>query len=184
MRTHLHPRFTVSFIVACILQSTHAAIIVGSPLVTLEIPFVLNSAFTPSKPPGLSQWLLRYGDDRVDIGDIFRFRLFEDSLADVAILDVGYDGTSAQNGFLALFGPSQHFQDLQGLLVIDLYKGSVTIDRLFAETYVSGKRYLFSKNIDIALVPEPAVGIMLVIGVSYLLLRRRSSCVVQSTKNV
>ena len=172
MHIHLRPRFTISFIMACILQSTNAAIIVGSPLVTLEIPFVLNSAFTPSNPPALSQWLLRYGDDRVDIGDIFRFRLFEDSLADVAILDVGYDGTSAQNGFLALFGRSQHFQDLQGLLVIDLYKGSVTIDRLFAETYVSGKRYLFSKSIDVTLVPEPAVGIMVVTGVSYLLLRR------------
>ena len=177
MRILFHPLFPASLVAACMIQSTCAATIVGSPRDTLEILFVLDSAFTPSSPPPRSQWLLRYGDDRVDIGDILRFRLFEDSREDDPILEVEYDGTYAQNGFLGLFGQSDHFQDLQGLLVIDLYEGSVSIDRLFAETYVSGKRYLFSESIGITLVPEPEVGIMVVIGGSFLLLRGRSPCV-------
>ncbi len=171
MRIHW-PSFAALLTVACTVHSTNAAVITGSPLVTIEIPLTLSPAFTPPKPYEQSRWSLSYGDDKVHFGDILRFRVFENGLADVPILDFTHDGTHEMNGFFGLYGQSEHFQDLQGLLVLDLYAGSVTIDRFFAETYVNGQRYAFSKILNTSLVPEPSASIMLVIGGSYLLLRR------------
>jgi hypothetical protein len=165
------------------MHSTNAAVITGSPLVTIEIPLTLSPAFTPPKPYEQSRWSLSYGNDKIHFGDILRFRLFEDGVADVPILDFTHDGTHEMNGFFGLYGQSEHFQDLQGLLVLDLYAGSVTIDRFFAETYVNSQRYAFSKVLDINIVPEPSASIMLVIGGSFLLLRRRPPRVAQSTRN-
>ena len=162
-----------ALLAACVIESANAAAIVGNPRDVLEIEFILTAVQFPSPPrPQGSHWALSYGDDRVDIGDILRFRLFEDSRADEPNLDVYYDGTYTGNGFLGFFGPSDHFQDLQGLLLIELYEGSVSIDSIFAETYLSGERYMDSRSIDVTLVPEPSVGFLLSIGIGFLLCRR------------
>lgn len=159
---------------AAVSLPANAATVVDAPQETLEIEFLLTSAFTPTNPPSVSQWVLQFGDDRVDVGDVLTFRLFEDTRADEPILSSEYDGTRFQNGFLGIFGPSEHFQDLQGLLVIELYEGSVTVDRLFAETYVDGQRYLFSERIDVTLIPEPGTGFLVALGVVAVVCRRRN----------
>ena len=115
--------------------------------------------------------MIQYGDDRVDIGDILSVRLYETSTLDDPILEIEYDGTFAQDGFFALFGISDHFQDQQGLVVIDLFQGSVDIARVFTETVIDGERYLHSKDTDIQLIPEPSS--TLLIGITGLLFTGR-----------
>lgn len=162
-----------ALLAACVIKSANAAAIAGNPRDVLELELVLTAVQFPSPPrPQGSHWVLSYGDNRVDIGDILRCRLFEDSPADEPIFDFYYDGTHTGHGILGFFGPSEHFQDLQGLLLIELYEGSVSIDRIFAETYLSGERYMDSRSLDVTLVPEPSVGILLSIGIGFLLFRR------------
>jgi hypothetical protein len=176
MNKALQRLLTASLIAYCAVSATHAATIMAMPVDSRVIDFRLTpTAFSPTNPPGNSQWLLRFGTDRVNIGDVLRVRLFENTQADVPLLDNYYDGSISLNGILGLFGTSENFQDLQGLLIVELFAGSVNLRSLFAETYVNGKRQLYTQDLNITLVPETEVGMILAVGGGLLLLRRRKS---------
>ncbi len=81
--------------------------------------------------------------------------LYEDSIDDTPLISLKFDGSQSSNGYAFGYDREENFQDGQAIISLTLYAGSITFDRIFAETIIDGERYQFDSG-PFALVPEPS----------------------------
>lgn len=120
---------------------------------------------------------IHFSGDLLDIGDVVRLELFEDSLLGPVIFSNDFNSPTEHFGVTRI----NTWQDLQGVIRLTVLSGSVGLSSIDLQVFKDGYRYADSYTTTAA-VPEPETYAMMLAGlglmgfVSYRRKQKQAGC--------
>jgi hypothetical protein len=122
-------------------------------------------------PPSFDSVTISFGQDRLDVGESLRVRLFAGTARDVIRDQISTPTGNGLNGFFWLNEIAARFDEPEGTMVFELIEGTLEIRRLSVILRWNNQRWGASITPAVTLIPEPSIGLLLLSG-GFLVVRR------------